>query len=360
MTMTDAPETPNAYSEAERAAMRAYLQRTEVRISTLHRIISSFLGGAGLLLLVPVFFKDVVDSIIQVLLDQAVNQYPGLGEVGGSLLTGLLFLFLLYPLVLSLVVPLYGVYLLLKDIIHFYFTIYTPDLAPDLLSPAFTLGGLSFPEDESPRVKRDILRYQYRTTSIRYVVPFSDEKRKLYFDKLIADTEGQILPPTRSIERLQEMDVLPPDVDHHAVEQFNAALGVARSLDHTLAQEVALQEMILVRYVMYLRRLVLRYVKILLMFIWTMFVAFIMLPFLEDERFPALVVLSVGYLVWSAVVMPLLSTPINWFYRHRYGQKNPDHIDAQLLQFENGVEKYTHGAVFMAILALVMSILIEL
>src|SRR5262245_32446702 len=122
------------FSESERNAMRAYLQRCEVRLSTLHRIATAFISGAGLLLLIPVFFKDVVDSLLGVLLGQAGNQFVSLGGVGW-LLTGVLFVCLAYPLLLSLVIPLYGVYLLLKDIIHFYFTIYTPGFSENLYNP---------------------------------------------------------------------------------------------------------------------------------------------------------------------------------------------------------------------------------
>src|SRR5687768_5024416 len=103
------------YTEAERNAMRSYIQRSEVRLSTLHRVATAFISGAGLLLLIPVFFKDAVDSLLAVLLAQAGNQFSNLGGVLGWALTALLFLCLLYPLLLSLVIPLYGVYLLLKD-----------------------------------------------------------------------------------------------------------------------------------------------------------------------------------------------------------------------------------------------------
>lgn len=42
-----------------RNAMRAFLQRSEVRLSTMHRIANAFLSGAGLLVLFPVFTAAV-------------------------------------------------------------------------------------------------------------------------------------------------------------------------------------------------------------------------------------------------------------------------------------------------------------
>ncbi len=55
--------TPRTYSAREmekieeHAAMRAYLQRAEVRLSTMHRVAGVLLNGAGLLFLFPVLLK---------------------------------------------------------------------------------------------------------------------------------------------------------------------------------------------------------------------------------------------------------------------------------------------------------------
>src|SRR5690606_8520058 len=59
---------PNNFTTDERNAMRAFLQRSEVRISTIHRVAVGFLSGAGLLFLFPVFLKDGVLTLITALL----------------------------------------------------------------------------------------------------------------------------------------------------------------------------------------------------------------------------------------------------------------------------------------------------
>jgi hypothetical protein len=348
------PDEPK-FTDGERNAMRAYLQRCEVRLSTLHRIATAFVGGAGLMLLIPVFLRDAIDSMIEVMLAHMDNQFAPFGEVVGSALTGALFLLVLYPFVLSLVIPLYGVYLLLKDIVHFYFTLYMPGFPPTLLNPTFALTGVMFSQDESPAVKEEVMRYQYMPTRMDYMLPFSRERRELYFDTVIENTEGDIIPESRDLNRLREMGVLTYAIDADDVQRFNAALGIARSLDRTLAQEVAVTEMALVRHVLYLRRLVLRYVKTLLMFLWTTFIAFLMLPFLQDDRFPTFVVLSVGYLAWALAVMPIMKLPLSWIYRHRYGDLNPAHIDPQLTLLQQGVQKYCQAAVVSAVLAVAMA-----
>lgn len=51
------------------AALRAYLQRCEVRLSTVHRVASALLSGAGLVVLFPALAKDSVARIIRALLE---------------------------------------------------------------------------------------------------------------------------------------------------------------------------------------------------------------------------------------------------------------------------------------------------
>lgn len=344
------------YTDAERNAMRAYLQRCEVRLSTLHRVATAFISGAGLLLLIPVFFKDAIASIITVLLEQAGNQFPQFGT-NGILLTALLYLAIGYPLLLSLAIPLYGVYLLLKDLVHFYFTIYTPGFSENLLNPTFALTGILFSVDESPAGKHEVMRYQYRATRHGFMIPFSRERSERYFEDVIAKTDGDIVPETRQLEKLKNLGVLPETYDEHHVNQFNAALGIARSLDRTLAGEVAVMEMALVRHVLYLRRLMLRYVKTLLMFIWTTLIAFMLLPFLRDSHVPPLLMMALAYLAWSIAVRRIINLPIYWIYRHRDGATDEGHIDPQMTHMQQVIERFAVLAVIFSLVATGLALL---
>jgi len=348
-----ADEQPSV-TDAERNAMRTYLQRSEVRLSTLHRIATAFISGAGLLLLIPVFFKDAIDSIISIVIAQAANLFPHLG-IQGVLVTGVAYIVIFYPLILSLSIPLYGVYLLLKDMVHFYFTIYAPGFSENLLNPTFALTGIMFSRDESPQGKREAMRYQYESTQMGFMIPFSQERRELYFDSIIEKTHGDIIPDSRNLEKLLAEGVLPENFDEKNVRRFNAALGIARSLDRTLAEEVAITEMSLVRHVLYLRRLVLRYVKTLLMFIWTTVVSFIMLPFLKDERFPTMIVLALGYLIWSLAVMRIIRWPLNWIYRHRHESINFDQVDPQLTFMEESIRKFCDLSIIASSIGLIVA-----
>jgi hypothetical protein len=345
-------------TESERSAMRAYLQRAEVRISTQHRIATAFIGGAGLLLLIPIFLRDIVDGEITVFLQLSGNLFPAWGQATGAIATAVALLTVGVPLVLSLVIPMYGVYLLLKDLVHFYFTLYMPGFDHDLLNPTFALGGINFSPDESQRAKRHILKFQYIPEHMDFMLPFSRGRRELYFDTLIKDTDGAVLPASRSPDRLRTAGVINgATTDDKTVEQFNAAFGLARALDRELVAEVAISEMHLVRNVLYLRRLMLRYVKTLLLFIWTTVISFIMLPMLRDERFPNLLILALGYVAWSAAVLPILRVPANWIYRHRYDDPEPRHMDTQLTQLETQVQPWVRTAVLLAAISLVLAVI---
>jgi hypothetical protein len=345
-------------SEGERNAMRSYLQRTEVRLSTLHRVATAFVGGAGLMLLIPIFLKDVLDNIIRILLTSVDTVFvPGI-QTQDAALGVVMYGLAVYPLVVSLAVPMYALYLLLKDIVHFYFTLYAPGFSDGLQHPTFSLAALTFSSDESPQVKREVMRYQYSTPArMRYMIPFSEKRREAYFDHLMEATNGSIIPVSRRTEKLQAQEILPPDVDLHMVEQFNTAMGIARALDRTLVEEVAYQEMALVRNVLYLRRLVLRYVKAMVTFIWTTLIAFMMLPFLQDGRVPTFIVLCAGFLVWSLLAMPIMHMPINWMYRHRSGSDNQEQVDIQLRHLEYRVRRFVQAAIVASAVGLIVAVL---
>ena len=63
--MSDDSETGKTYDDLNNA--RAYLGRGETRLSTMHRVAGVFVGGAGLLTLIPFFLKDVVTDIIRII-----------------------------------------------------------------------------------------------------------------------------------------------------------------------------------------------------------------------------------------------------------------------------------------------------
>ncbi|MBL8134965.1 MAG: hypothetical protein JNL42_24125 [Anaerolineae bacterium] len=352
------PHDEQPLGDGARNAMRAYLQRTEVRLSTLHRIAVAFVSGAGLLLLLPVFFKDEITVLVRVFLNTILDQVMTL-DSGAMLSHGLLYLTLIFPFILSLAIPLYALYLLLKDVVHFYFTIYSPGFPSDLMTPTFALSGVGFSPDESPEAKRRILAYQYQHSSaINFAIPFSPERRKAYFDAIINGTERRIIPETRTYDAVAATGALTEETDPATVERFGAAFGLARTLDRQLVEEVATSEISLVRHILYLRRMMLRYMKTLMMFIWTTLVTFIMLPFLQEDRVPRFVIMAAGYLLWAVLVMPVMRMPLNWIYRHLRGIPDDCQIDKQLTILEEQVQPYIRAAIVSAGVALTLSVVL--
>ncbi|MCU0475286.1 MAG: hypothetical protein MUC99_04080 [Anaerolineae bacterium] len=352
--------TPPPLTDAERNAARAYLQRCEVRISTQHRVATAFIGGAGLLLLIPIFLRDIVDGILAFLIAEISIIYPALAAPWDVVLSAVFFACVGYVFVLSLVIPLLGVYWLVEDLVHFYFTVYAPGFGQNLLNPTLALGGINFSPDESRSIKEQVMRRQYQPDSIGFLMPFSEGRREQYFDRLIEETDGQILPSGRDLHALTEAGIIGADAaSQRQAQHFNAAMGLARSIDRQLSEEVALSEMHLARNTIYLRRMLLRYVKTLLMFLWTTVVSFLMLPWLEDPRLPGLTVLAVGFGVWALMVWSFMRRPVRWIYRHRVDDPEPRHVDAQLVKMESRLLRWVRVGQGLAGLAVVLALFLR-
>lgn len=342
-------QKPPKFTPDERNAMRSYLQRSEVRLSTMHRVAVGFLSGAGLLFLLPVFLKDGVLTVVSSLLDYspAVSDSANLGQSVGTVI---IYLCLLYPFILSLSIPAVALLLLLKDIVRFYFVGHPPGFPDELFNPRFILTGVAFSPDESEEVKARILRYQYGTDLINFVISHADAQSSYYYD-IIDKPHRMIVPRTRKLPKLIQMDVVDVQSEKaldqledddivrvhgtystngdeeenllHApyvertlkdIDGFNAALGLAGFIDRTLYQEVAKTEVSLVRHALKLRRLVLRYFQALLILIWTSVITLLMLPFLQDERqrFSLLLVFAVAYFIWAALAPYIVQLPLYW------------------------------------------------
>jgi hypothetical protein len=384
--------TPQAskIDDQERNAMRGYLQRAEVRLSTMHRVAVGFISGAGLLLLLPIFFKDAILSIMRALLNYTPILPSSVGT-GGLVLMVMLYGFVLYPFLLSLSIPIVALILLIKDIVRFYFTGNTPGFPDEFFNPRFALSGIAFSPDESETAKTKIMLYQYHSNLINFVLPH-DEKKSKYYSALI-DEERHIIPATRKLPLLKKRGILEipsdktlstlhendlvrvrgsfqqsenghmqPHIDGYKertvkdIDRFNAALGLAGFLERSLHEEVAKSEVSLVRHAINLRRLVLRYAQALLIFIWTMGVMFALLPFLElPNRFPTLIVLAIGYLIWSLFTPLVVGLPILWLVR--LSQPEQRSVALRELRKRDGLENFENKVKLVCYFALITSIL---
>jgi hypothetical protein len=397
-----ARETPDYRQERrtddqERNAMRAFLQRTEVRLSTMHRVAVGFISGAGLLFLFPVFFKDAILAIVKEFLTHTPSLPPNSNLPSAAVII-LTYLLIGYPFLLSLGIPIMALGLLLRDIVHFYFVGHPPGFAEELFNPRFGLSAIAFSPDESESTKTKILIHQYGSDLINFVLPF-DERGSRYYGAVIDKPKRMIVPTTRRIPRLIGRGILDnpngktldqmadSDVLHvrgafnsggevisvlaepykvrtlAELDRFNAALGLAGFIDRPLYQEVAKQEVSLVRHSLKLRQMVLRYFQALLVLLWTALVSFGLLPFLQDEqgRFAPLFVFAFGYLIWAILTPIVVQLPIRWLLSHtkpetrRENLRRLEQTDA-LKQFEN----WTGWLCYVAIVASLLAIFLEI
>src|ERR1700710_896363 len=124
MEGTSQPVT--APDDGGRAAMRAFLQRAETRISTFQRVGGAFISGAGLLVLLPLLITNSFSRVIAAALSDDRN------------------LLLLLPYAFSVFLPLYALLKLIEDLIRFYFSPIHHGDAPQISLSKFSLSGLAF------------------------------------------------------------------------------------------------------------------------------------------------------------------------------------------------------------------------
>jgi len=327
----------NEFTESERNAMRAYLARVEVRLSNMYRVAGTFIGGAGLLVLFPIFFSQAIPGLV-----------GAFGLSNGSLAQSVL---LFIPFSFSIGLPLYALYCLLRDLFHFYFVAHSPGFPTDLFNPRFALSGIAFSPDESPRVRKEVTLQEYSSDLIQFILPFGEAQAR-YCDSAIEGTYGRIIPVERRMEALERQGIIqrqpgsdqllintkPPEIQNpNAVLRFNAALGLAGVRDSDLVTEVAKGEASLVRHAIGLRRLVLRYVKAMLMFIVTVLVTFLLMGLVADFPHWSHLVMAIGYSVWSLVTPLAVRLPIRrWIYETSEPRsENVVGHDSQLVAFEN-------------------------
>jgi hypothetical protein len=391
----------DTFTTDERNAMRSFLQRCEVRLSTMHRVAVGFISGAGLLLLLPVFLKDGVLTLITALL----NYTPTLPTTLQSLDTiGVvaLYLCLIYPFLLSLSLPAVALYLLLEDTVRFYFVGHPPTFSEEFFNPRFSLTGVAFSPDESEEVKARVLRHEYGTDLINFVISHADAHSR-YYSNIIDKPRRLIVPSTRKLPRLLKAGVLEiawdkpleelKDEDRvrvqgtynnsdgdelllnkpymertvDEIDRFNAALGLAGFIERPLYQEVAKTEVSLVRHGLKLRRLVLRYFQAFLILVWTSLITFLMLPFLHDTtgRFPVPLVFAVAYLIWALLAPRIVQLPIIWLVSHPHDEmrrkavRSFQKLDA-LQTFGKHAQLLCYGAVLTSLVALALGIMLKM
>jgi hypothetical protein len=313
---------------------RAYLQRGETRLSTLHRVAGSFISGAGLLTLLPVLISNVFGALLAGVVFRAGQGIPEAASVGRWLV--------LAPVVASIGLPLAALYLLIRELTQFYFTA-RPFKAQTVgrSYPRFILSGLMV-SNNSLRNNALINNARNEPYVTDLLVPSTDSLRR----KLLAEAHA-----------IDELRTLRPGDDELLVrEELRDFLFSQTASDvRTLPQESAKMEASIARHQRSLRGLVLRYSKAFLLTIVTTLATIAAVgalsllqptPGITNVR-PEYVWLATMaiYAVWCVLAVVVVRRPVSWVYRDISDQTNKR--TPQSLQY---FERATLGVVTVAVL----------
>jgi hypothetical protein len=325
-----------ATDEESRAAMRAYLQRSEVRLSTLHRIGQALLGGSALILLLPLFLRDVVPRMLTLLIAWFDAGQPLLPIIAIGVASGLVIL-----------LPIPSIFLLIGDLLGFYFTSNTfgahvsgPESQKRVIfNPRFIIPGLGFNNDElSSRTKQLLQDGRDDEWTRALLVPRSldDAGWRDRFDTRMFEIWGEVMPKGTAgdPERLRQ--------------QFRLA-GLGR--DRTLAKDVARTEALLARHVIFVRTAVLRYSKALLLLISTTVAMLAASGLIEQairedasggrfsEGFPYryLLLVAVVFVFWAPLAARSVTAPLRIIdhYTPGIGKHSDVYRDRKTTQYES-------------------------
>ena len=300
-----ADTAPSLLSADERAAVRAYLQRGEVRLSTVHRVATALLSGAGLMVLLPVVGRDAVVDVARHLLSGSF----GLDRV----LLGLATLG-------AWTVPVLSLLLMLRELTGFYFH---ANHISGTFAPRFTLTGLRLPRDElGPAASKALDRERARVRAVELVVA-DNEPARAEIDERIAAYGGLGVVPPEPDERLEEEpDGAAPEArnpDSMAspadLRRAQGLLALAASQPRDLLDEVAKVEHGMVRNVLGIQVIVLRYVKALLALLTTALAVFASAAVVEGKV--ELTAIEHAWMagvlvVWAPAVIWAVSAPVRW------------------------------------------------
>lgn len=284
------PDGDPALTAEDRDVLRAFLQRSEVRLSTIHRVATALLSGAGLMVLWPAFARDGVAAVLRTLTD---------GEVA---VDGVL---LVVAFVVCCSVPVIALVIVFGDLTRFYF--HTAGDRGGVFAPRFALNGMRVHTDDLSRgVARQLAERHHDPALLAQTLPGGRSARR-YLD-------GQI--------RRQQPDDAPEPDDHRRAELL---FGLAGATPMSLLDDVARTEHKLARHVRAIQVIVLRYVKALLALLTTALTVFVAAEATAavDGSASARRVVALAVMVWAPLVVVAVASPMRWLERNLHSVVGP-------------------------------------
>lgn len=325
--MTDAQ--PVAVSADERAAMRAFLQRCEVRLSTMHRVATALLSGAGILVLLPAVERDAVLQVLRSLLVGPVSWSRGL---------------LAAAVTLSIVLAIVVLWLVIIELTRFYFHAnHVVHADGEVFTPRFTLTGVRMATDEfGPETNAAYEQVHSAEATVRLLVP-GNARARVRIDRQLDAYPGLL------------SDSSDPDL-----ARAEALFELAAARRRTMVEEVAKIEYGIVRHMLRLQVIVLRYVKALLVIVITALVAFACAAAVNgqpritaaDERW-----IAGAMLLWAPGVLIVVSSPVRWLeslLRTEGAQHTAVSRDHELTQLEDVTARIAGAAWLFAAAATIV------
>lgn len=320
------------WSADDRAAARAFLQRSEVRLGTLHRVATALLSGAGLMVLLPAMMRDQIAGVVGAL----VTIDPSAAHV---VLAGIAAIVLALPLVV--------LFALLGDLTRFYFHAHHVEGSSGaVFVPRFTLTGLQIPGDDlSPAASAEVASARLDDSAVELVVPPNRSGRR------------------RIDQRLSAYDLAPRDAEATDLDRAAGLFELIGTRERSLAVEVAKVEYGMTRHLLRLQVIVIRYVKALLVFLVTALAIFGAAAVVtRDERVGTAgqLWLSVIFGVWAAVATLAVSSPVRWvddMLRAEGATAQSVAADPEFTRFERVVVAVGAGVLVLSIVVLVLTVI---
>lgn len=320
--MADDGATPE-----ERAAVRAFLQRCEVRLSTMHRVATALLSGAGILVLLPAVERDAVLQVLRSLL------------AGGLTWSrGLLALAVAASIALALVVLL----LVVVELTRFYFhSNHVQHVDGDVFTPRFTLTGLRLPADELGPGSEAAYRAVHESEDAVHLLVPGNARARARVDRQLAAYPG----------------LVEGDTDR---ARADALFELAASRRRSLVEEAVKVEHGMVRHMLRLQVIVLRYVKALMVIVVTAIASFACAAAVSgdsvltvsDQRW-----IAGAMLLWSPVVLFAVAAPVQWLesmLRADGAVRSGVGSDPELTQLEDVTNRLAVGAWLVSAAAMVV------
>ena len=307
--------------------MRAFLQRCEVRLSTMHRVATALLSGAGILVLLPSVERDAVTSVLRALLHGSVDANRVL---------------LAASIALSIVLVVVLVWMVVRQLAQFYF--HASHILRDgseTYAPRFTLTSLRLPLGElgtQAEARYDELRSSRHNLDL--VVTANPRARR------------------RIDRQLAAYPALSTDHERSDLERIDALLVLAAARRRELIDEVVKVEHGMARHVLRLQVVVLRYVKALLVVIATLLASFVTEASINgamDVTTASQRWIAATMAIWAPTVVIVVASPVRWvesMLRAEGAPRSTVHNDPEFVHAENVARCIAAAAWVAAVVAL--------